>query len=94
MARTETPVTFLRSDYKEPAYTIKSVDLDIALIPARTIVVNRMTMQRTTGGQGQSLVLHGEEQELVSVRINGEIIREYELTPHTLTLHNLPDSFE
>lgn len=94
MARTETPVTFLRSDYKEPAYTIKSVDLDIALIPARTIVVNRMTMQRTTGGQGRSLVLHGEEQELVSVRINGEIIREYELTPHTLTLHNLPDSFE
>lgn len=94
MARTETPITFLRSDYKEPAYTIKSVDLDIALIPARTIVVNRMTMQRTTGGQGQSLVLHGEEQELVSVRINGEIIREYELTPHTLTLHNLPDSFE
>jgi len=94
MARTETPVTFLRSDYKEPAFTIKSVDLDIALIPARTIVVNRMMMQRSAGSQNQSLVLHGEEQELVSVRINGEIIREYELTPHTLTLHNLPDNFE
>jgi aminopeptidase N len=94
MVRTETPITFLRSDYKEPAYTIKSVDLDIALIPARTIVVNRMTMERTAGSQNQSLVLHGEEQELVSVRVNGEIIREYELTPHSLTLHNLPDSFE
>ena len=94
MARTETPVTFLRSDYKEPAFTIKSVDLDIALIPARTIVVNRMMMQRSAGSQNQPLVLHGEEQELVSVRINGEIIREYELTPHTLTLHNLPDNFE
>ena len=94
MARTETPVTFLRSDYKEPAFTIKSVDLDIALIPARTIVVNRMMMQRSASSQNQSLVLHGEEQELVSVRINGEIIREYELTPHTLTLHNLPDNFE
>ena len=94
MARTETPITFLRSDYKEPAYTIKSVDLDIALIPARTIVVNRMTMERVAGSQNQPLVLHGEEQELVSVRVNGEIIREYELTPHSLTLHNLPDSFE
>ena len=94
MARTETPVTFLRSDYKEPAFTIKSVDLDIALIPARTIVVNRMIMERSAGSQNQSLVLHGEEQELVSVRVNGEIIREYELTPHSLTLHNLPDSFE
>ena len=30
----------------------------------------------------------------MSVRVNGEIIREYELTPHSLTLHNLPDSFE
>lgn len=94
MARTETPVTFLRSDYKEPAFTIKSVDLDIALIPARTIVVNRMMMQRSVGGQNQPLVLHGEEQELVSVRVNGEIIREYELTPQSLTLHNLPDNFE
>jgi len=53
MARTETPITFLRSDYKEPAYTIKSVDLDIALIPARTIVVNRMTMERTAGSQNR-----------------------------------------
>ena len=94
MARTETPVTFLRSDYKEPAFTIKSVDLDIALIPARTIVVNRMMMQRSADGQNQPLVLHGEEQELVSVRVNGEIIREYELTPQSLTLHNLPDNFE
>mgnify|MGYP003348904779 CR=1 FL=1 len=94
MARTETPITFLRSDYKEPTYTIKSVDLDIALIPARTIVVNRMTMERAAGSQNQPLVLHGEEQELVSVRVNGEIVREYELTPHSLTLHNLPDSFE
>ncbi|MFM8760451.1 MAG: aminopeptidase N, partial [Polynucleobacter victoriensis] len=94
MARTETPVTLLRSDYKEPAFTIKSVDLDIALIPARTIVVNRMMMQRSAGGQNQPLVLHGEEQELVSVRVNGEIIREYELTPQSLTLHNLPDNFE
>ena len=94
MARTETPVTFLRSDYKEPAFTIKSVDLDIALIPARTIVVNRMMMQRSAGGQNQPLVLHGEEQELVSVRVNGEIVREYELTPQSLTLHNLPDNFE
>ena len=94
MARTETPITFLRSDYKGPAFTIKSVDLDIALIPTRTIVVNRMIMERSAGSQNQSLVLHGEEQELVSVRVNGEIIREYELTPHSLTLHNLPDSFE
>jgi aminopeptidase N len=94
MARTENPITFLRSEYKEPAFTIQSVDLDIALNPSKTMVVNRMMIQRAAGQLGQSLVLHGEEQELISVRVNGEIVRGYELTPHTLTIHNLPDQFE
>ena len=94
MARTENPITFLRSEYKAPAFTIQTVDLDIALNPSKTMVVNRMAIQRAAGNSGQSLVLHGEEQELISVRVNGEIVRGYELTPHTLTIHNLPDQFE
>ncbi len=94
MARTENPITFLRSEYKSPAFAIQTVDLDIALNPSKTMVVNRMAIQRAAGNSGQSLVLHGEEQELISVRVNGEIVRGYELTPHTLTIHNLPDQFE
>ena len=94
MARTENPITFQRSEYKAPAFTIQTVDLDIALNPSKTMVVNRMMIQRAAGNSGQSLMLHGEEQELISVRVNGEIVRGYELTPHTLTIHNLPDQFE
>ena len=94
MARTENSVTFLRSEYKETAFLIKTVELDIALNPARTIVVNRMQMSKKVKGAGASLVLHGQDQELVSVRINNEPIRDYELTPELLTLNNLPDEFE
>jgi aminopeptidase N len=94
MARTENTITFLRSEYKAPAFNIQTVDLDIALNPSKTMVVSRMMIQRAAGNSGQSLVLHGEEQELISVRVNGEIVRGYELTPHTLTIHNLPDQFE
>ncbi len=94
MAKTETPITFFRSEYQAPAYQIKSVDLDIALNPSKTTVVNRMKIQRTTKEENHSLVLHGESQDLISVRINGEIIGNYELTPHTLTLHKLPHEFE
>jgi aminopeptidase N len=94
MTRTDTPTTFLRSDYQEPYFSIQSVDLDIALNPARTIVVNRMQMKRCTSNQQQALVLHGEEQELVSVRVNGVVVTDYELTPQSLTLKNLPDVFE
>jgi aminopeptidase N len=94
MARTENPVTFLRSDYKASDYLISTVQLDIALIPARTIVVNRMQMRKRVKGSPKSLTLHGQDQELVSVRVNNEVIREYELTAESLTLHNLPDEFE
>ena len=94
MARTENPVTFLRSDYKASDYLISTVQLDIALIPARTIVVNRMQMRKRVKGSPNSLTLHGQDQELVSVRINNDVIREYELTAESLTLHNLPDEFE
>jgi aminopeptidase N len=94
MARTENPVTFLRSDYKASDYLISTVQLDIALIPARTIVVNRMQMRKRVKGSSNSLTLHGQAQELVSVRVNNEVIREYELTSESLTLHHLPDEFE
>jgi aminopeptidase N len=95
MAHTDTPITFLRSEYKAPAFLIQSVDLDIALNPARTIVVNRMQVKRhEMTATHEALVLHGEEQELVSVRVNGTIVTDYVLTPQSLTLNNLPDVFE
>ena len=94
MARTETPITFLRSDYKSPAYTIRSVQLDIALNPLKTLVVNHMKIERMPGHENQTLVLQGEGQELISVRIDGKIIQEYETTAETLTLKDLPEKFE
>jgi aminopeptidase N len=94
MARTETPITFLRSDYKSPAYTIRSVQLDIALNPLKTLVVNHMKIERMPGHENQTLVLQGEGQELISVRIDGKIIQEYETTTETLTLKDLPEKFE
>jgi aminopeptidase N len=94
MARTENSVTFLRSDYQESAFSIKSVKLDIALNPAKTIVVNRMMISKKLVGVNSTLILNGQEQELVSVRVNDEPYRGYELTPETLTLHDLPDEFE
>ena len=94
MARTENSVTFLRSDYQISAYTIKTVKLDIALNPSKTIVVNRMMISKTNVGANSILILNGQEQELISVRVNDEPYRGYELTPETLTLHDLPDEFE
>lgn len=94
MAFTEISSTFYRKDYQAPSYQIQAVELDLALIPARTIVVNKMQIERVITNALEPLVLHGQEQELISVRVNGEIIKDFILTPHTLTLHGLPQKFE
>ena len=39
---------------------------------------------------GTPLVLQGHELEFVSLRVNGESHRQFELTPETLTIHALP----
>ena len=39
--------TILRSDYAAPAYWIDTVDLSFDLDPAKTRVLNKMTVRRT-----------------------------------------------
>jgi aminopeptidase N len=94
MKNTDSSVTFFRKDYLPPTHLIQQVNLDIALNPARTIVVNRMQMRRNPANASSTLVLDGEEQELIGVRINGEVIKDYTLTDKQLTLKNTPEQFE
>ena len=94
MKHTDTSITFFRKDYRPPTHLIEQVHLDIALNPARTIVVNRMKMRRNPANTSSTLILDGEEQELIGVRINGEVIKDYTLTEKQLTLNNTPEEFE
>ena len=94
MKNTDSSVTFFRKDYLPPTHLIQQVNLDIALNPARTIVVNRMQMRRNPANASSTLILDGQEQELIGVRINGEVIKDYTLTEKQLTLKNTPEQFE
>lgn len=90
--KTDLPQSFRRLEYCAPNYTFAQVELDIALDPARTIVKSRLeVLPGASHEAGSPLVLQGHELEFVSLRINGEAHRQFELTPETLIIHALPN---
>ena len=89
--KTDLPQSFQRLEYQAPNYTFSQVELDIALDPARTIVKSRLEVLPGPGHEaGASLVLQGHDLEFVSLRVNGEAHRQFELNPEALTIHALP----
>jgi len=90
--KTDLSQSFRRLEYRAPNYTFSQVELDIALDPARTIVKSRLEVLPGAGHEdGAPLVLQGHELEFVSLRINGEAHRQFELSPESLTIHALPN---
>ena len=90
--KTDLPQSFRRLEYRSPNYTFGQVELDIALDPARTIVKSRLEVLPGKSHEPSApLILQGQELEFVSLRINGEAHRHFELTPETLGIHSLPN---
>jgi aminopeptidase N len=87
----DTPVTTYRTQYQPYPYAIPEVELEFDLDPATTVVRNRMTIVRQVQNDA-TLVLDGEELELVSVMIDGQAWgpERYRLTSRTLEFSNLP----
>jgi len=63
-----------REDYRAPAFWIRTVDLTFDLDPAKTLVINRMQLERNTDVPAQPLRLHGEDLNLTRVLVNGESV--------------------
>ena len=78
-----------REDYAAPAYWIRSVDLSFDLDPAKTLVVNRMQVERNPEVPGAPLRLDGEDLNLTRVLVNGESVS-FRVENQQLVLENLP----
>ncbi len=63
-----------REDYAAPAYWIRNVDLTFDLDPAKTLVINRMQLERNADGPAEPLRLDGEGLNLTRVLVNGESV--------------------
>ena len=82
-----------RADYVAPAYWIDTVDLCFDLDPAKTRVLNKMTLRRNADVPAQPLKLDGEELNLARVLVNGQGTS-FRMEGDKLVLDNLPDAFE
>ena len=82
-----------REDYAAPAYWIDSVDLTFDLDPAKTRVLNRMTLRRNPAVAAQPLRLDGEDLNLARVLVNGQGTS-FKMEGSRLVLENLPEGEE
>jgi aminopeptidase N len=82
-----------RADYQAPAYWIDSVELCFDLDPAKTRVLNRMTVRRNPDVQPQALRLDGDELVLSRVLVNGQGTS-FKMEGNRLVLENLPEGNE
>ena len=83
------PTLVRRQDYAPPAYWIDNVDLSFDLEPARTRVLNKMTLRRNLETPVQPLRLDGEELNLARVLVNGQGAS-FRIEAGQLVLDNLP----
>jgi aminopeptidase N len=72
--REATALVVRREDYAPPAFWIRSVDLTFDLDPAKTMVINRMRVERNAAIQREPLRLHGEALNLTRVLVDGQSV--------------------
>ena len=82
-----------RGDYSAPAFWIDTVDLSFDLDPAKTRVLNKMSLRRNPDVPAQPLRLDGEELNLARVLVNGQGTS-FKMDGDQLVLENLPEGHE
>ena len=86
----QAPATVVRrADYTAPAYWIDTVNLTFDLDPAKTRVLNKMTLRRNADVAAQPLKLVGDELNLARVLVNGQGTS-FKMEGNLLVLENLP----
>lgn len=87
----------LLQDYRPPAYLTPTVDLDFVLEPEATLVTARQRFERNpaAGDAVTDLVLFGESQELLALRVDGVPVEagRYRVEGDRLTLQDPPAAF-
>ena len=87
--REGTATLIRREDYAAPAFWIKTVDLTFDLDPAKTLVINKMTVEPNASQAGAPLRLDGEDITLTRVLVDGEPVT-FRVENQQLVLENLP----
>ncbi|TBO32844.1 aminopeptidase N [Aquabacterium lacunae] len=87
--REGTATLIRREDYTQPSHWIRTVDLSFDLDPAKTLVINKMTVEPNPEQPGAPLRLDGEDINLTRVLVDGEPVS-FRVENQQLVLENLP----
>ena len=94
--REATPRTIFLKDYAVPDYRVETVDLRVDLGEEVTTVRSTLRLRRDPERPSDTpLVLEGQDQELVSVALDGLPLApdRYRLAPESLTIAGVPERF-
>ncbi len=82
-----------RKDYVKPAFTAKTVNLDVVVKDEYTLVTNTAEFEQVRGGE--DLVLFGEGLELVSLEVDGDAVptQNYRIEDENLIVTGLEGRF-
>ena len=92
--RDASPGTVYLKDYRPPAYLINRTELHFELYEDRALVSSRLHLLRDPAvAAGESLELHGQELELLSVAVDGQVLAadDYVVGEDTLLIHSVPE---
>ena len=96
-ANTQTePKEIFLADYKVPNYLVDHITLNFDLASDDTKVTSILSMRKNAVGEGGECVLDGEQLELLSVKLNGQLLKgnEYQRTDTSLLITSVPEQFE
>ncbi len=90
--RTDNAAAIHRQDYAPPAFLVDTIDIGFDLDPAETRVAARTVLRHNPKSESTDLILHGEELELVALRMNGKALtqRQYRREAGRLVIPNAP----
>ncbi len=91
----DTPKTIYLREYQSPEFHIDQVELYVDLDEEYTLVRSLLYMRRDLGAEGQPLRLHGEQLELLSLKLDEELLTpdDYLQDDESLTIFKLPEQF-
>jgi aminopeptidase N len=95
--REPTPRTIHLKDYAPPPYLIERIELEVDIREADALAHAKLAVRRNPAARQDDapLALDGDELELVSVSLDGTLLREnqYSVSPERLTIPHVPEAF-
>jgi aminopeptidase N len=94
--RTETgvtPKTIYLKDYTPATYKVAHVNLSFQLFEDKTIVKSEVQYIKNADSSTHDLILNGQDQNIISVEMNGSPFNDYTLDDEKMTINNADEKF-